>query len=55
MSQDIPDGRTTLIGFGRPSFSEGWVGLGYRLVALGWVEEELADEFPGGGVDDSDV
>ena len=33
----------------------GCVGAGNRLVALGRVEDELADELAGGGVDDADV
>jgi len=42
-------------GFGRSLFSVLGVGAAEWLVALGWVEDEFADEFAGGGVDDADV
>jgi len=56
MSQDIPDGRTHAL-WVRPSFVLSAVGTGSVdwLVALGRVEDELAEEFAGGGVDHPDV
>jgi len=47
MCQDIGNPRTC--GFGGFSCFEAW------LVAAVWVEGEVAEEFAGGGVDDSDV
>jgi hypothetical protein len=56
MSQGIAEGRTQF-SWVRPSLvSPGGAGWSSgSLVALGWVEGELAEEFAGGGVDDADV
>ena len=50
MSQDIPDSRTCGSRFGCLSF-RGVLGL----VVLAGIDDELADEFAGGGVDDANV
>jgi len=55
MSQDIPDGRPNSCGFGRLVLPGGAGWSAGALVALGCVEDELAEEFAGGGVDDADV
>ncbi len=55
MSQDIADGRTHAVWVRPALVSAGGSGSVDRLVALGRVEDELAEEFAGGGVDHPDV
>jgi hypothetical protein len=53
MSRDIRTPEPAVAGSGVLLFGSGW--LVEALVALGGVEDEFAEEFAGGGVDDADV
>ena len=57
MSQDIGDSRTCVVGVRLLLFvaalSSGWSSGG--LVVVSGVDDQFAEEFAGGGVDDADV